>query len=154
MTHRHRRIAGVGRRERGRGVEQPRPRHDHARADLAGRARVAIGHVGGGLLVARVNDPDLRRALVERVKRAVELDAGERENGIDAVGDQRSDQRLAARSSARLDDSVRAVISTVSRFPITRFDHQSILPENRLPWTAINSRHPPNPRIVVPADPH
>ena len=84
----HRGIAGVGRGERGRGIEQPRPRDDHARADFAGRARVAVGHVCGGLLVARVNDPDRVPLRVERIECAVELDSGERENGIDAVGDQ------------------------------------------------------------------
>ena len=58
----HRGITGVGRRERGRGIEEPRPRHNHADADFAGRARVAIGHVCGGLLVAGVNDADARPA--------------------------------------------------------------------------------------------
>ena len=84
----HRGITGVGGRERGRGIEESRTRHDHADADFAGRARVAIGHVCRGLLVARVNDADRVPLLVERVKRAIELDSRERENGIDTIGDQ------------------------------------------------------------------
>src|SRR5215210_5648421 len=81
-------ITSVCGRQRGRGIEQPGTRHDHAYADLVGRACVAVGHVRRGLLVARVNDANRALLRVEGVKCAIELDAGERKNGLDTVGDE------------------------------------------------------------------
>ena len=92
----HRRRAGVGGRERRGGVEQPRPRHDQAGPDAPGGARVAVGHVGGGLLVARVVDRDAVPLLVERVEGPVELHAGEPEDRLDPLALQRRHQGLPA----------------------------------------------------------
>ena len=44
-----------------------------AHADLAGDARIAVGHIGGVALVAR---QDVRHAVVEPVERVVERQAG------------------------------------------------------------------------------
>ena len=62
-------------------------RYDHAYANLAGRARVAIGHVCRGLLMARVNDANCASLRVEGVKRTIELDTRERKNRVDAIRD-------------------------------------------------------------------
>ena len=88
----HRRIAGIGGRERRRRVEDARAGNHQAGAGTPGRLRIAEGHIGGRLLMARVDDPDRILDVVERVEDPVELQAGQAENGVDAVPRQRRDE--------------------------------------------------------------
>jgi hypothetical protein len=64
----HRRIGRIGRTQCGGGIEQTRPRNAAIDADLAGRLRIAKGHVGRALLVARADEADLGAALVQGVE--------------------------------------------------------------------------------------
>ena len=96
-----RRVAGVGGRERGGRVQQTRSGHDHADAFAAGDPRVAVGHVGGRLLVAGVDDAEPVAARPERVEEAVELDARQTEERIDAIPDQHVGQGIAAGHALR-----------------------------------------------------
>src|SRR5213595_355622 len=62
--------------------------------DAAAGARVPVGHVGGGLLVAR---RDESHALVAQSREcAVELDAGKTEHELDAFANELSGERFAA----------------------------------------------------------
>ncbi len=81
----HRRVGRVGGGERGGGVEEARARHDGVGARLAARPRVAERHVGGGLLVARMDDADLVAGVVERDEQRVVLHPGQREQRVDPV---------------------------------------------------------------------
>ena len=93
----HRRIGRIGGGERRCGVEQPRPRHDGEGAGLAARPRIAERHVGGGLLVARVDHPDLLAGIVQRDEQRVVLYPGQGEQRVDPVPGQHLDQCPAAR---------------------------------------------------------
>ena len=90
----HRRVHRIGGEQRGRGVEQARPRHHRVGLRLAGRERGAERHVGGALLVARVHGADRRSALEQRVEQVIVLHARQRVDGVEAVRDQRGDDRL------------------------------------------------------------
>ena len=92
------RRAGVRRRHPGEGIQQARPRHDHAHANAACRARVTVGHVRGGLLVARVPVADAlglgqTRQAVDGV---VELDARDAEDVADAFARELSGEGIPA----------------------------------------------------------
>ena len=91
-----RRVAGIGGGKGGRGVQKARAGHDRVNAHAAARLGVAEGHVGGALLVARVDHPDRVALVVKRVEEAVELDARQPEDGVDPVVSKRLDQSLAA----------------------------------------------------------
>ncbi len=91
----HRRVARIGRGERGAGVEHARPRHHGAHPDSSGRPRVAVGHVGGGLLVAGVNDADAP-VFGQGVEEPVQLHAGQPEDDIHAPTLQPLDDELSA----------------------------------------------------------
>ena len=119
-------IAGVGGRERGRGIEESRTGDDHAGADFAGGARVAIGHVRGGLLVAGVDDADARSAA--RRARQTRRRAGHPVARRWYRRRWRSTKRPAPdrRSIRRVDVSVAVTSFSVAR-PFPRLDHQSIL---------------------------
>lgn len=93
----HRRVGRVGGGERRGGVQQARPRHHGKGAGLAGGAGIAQRHIGGGLLVPRVDDADRLAGIVERDEQRVVLHPGQREQGIDPVPGQHLDQRAAAR---------------------------------------------------------
>ena len=81
----HRRIDGVGGRQRRRRVEEAGAGHHDVGRGLAGGHGIAQRHVGAGLLVARMDGPEGVGAVVERVEERVVLDAGETEQGVDAV---------------------------------------------------------------------
>jgi hypothetical protein len=93
----HRRIGGVGGGERGGGIEQAGPRHHGKDAGPAGSAGIAERHIGGGLLVPRVDDADRLAGVIERDKQRVVLHPGQRKQRIDPVPGQHLDQRTAAR---------------------------------------------------------
>ena len=86
---------GVGGAQSRRCVQQARPRHHQRRAHLSAGAGVAVGHVGGGLLVARGDEADAGH-VVERVEGVVQLYAGQSKNHADAFKVQRAHQGLAA----------------------------------------------------------
>ena len=92
----HRRAAPVRRAQRRRGVEDAGPRHDREHARPARRARIAERHVAAGLLVTGADGADLLAALLQRVEQRIELRARQAEHRVDAVGDQRLDDRHAA----------------------------------------------------------
>ena len=96
----HRGGAGVGRREAGHRVEDARAGDHEAAAGTPRRPRVAVGHEGGGLLVARVDHADLAGAPGERVEGRVELHAGQAEDDPQAVRQQGLDQQVGAGGSA------------------------------------------------------
>ena len=92
----HRRVARISGRKRCCRVEHTRSGHHEARADAAACLRIAEGHVGGRLFVARVDDANGVLAAVERVENIVELQAGQAEDGVDTLGRQRIDKSLGA----------------------------------------------------------
>ena len=86
---------GVGGAESGGGVEQAGSGNHQGGADFAAGAGVAVGHVGGGLLVAGGDEPDAGH-VVEGVESVVKLHAGESEYHAHAFEVQRTHQGLAA----------------------------------------------------------
>ena len=94
----HRRVHRVRGEQRGRGVEQARPRHHRIGLRLAGRERGAERHVGGALLVARVDGADAVARLEQGVEQVIVLHARQRVERVDAVRDQGRDHRLGRRS--------------------------------------------------------
>src|SRR5206468_3015325 len=89
--------------------------------------RVALGHVAGALLVPRQDVPD-RRALREGVVGRENRAAGEPEDGVDALGLERAEERVcschllrhavpprANSVSRRADGSIESTTSTNSR---------------------------------------
>ena len=76
-------------------VGRARPRRDHRAAGLAGDAPVAVGGMGGHLLVAHVDDLD---ALVQAsVVDVDDMAAAEGEDGFDALVLERLGDQVAAR---------------------------------------------------------
>ena len=61
-------------------VEHPRSGDDHGHPLPAGRTGVAVGHIGRRLLVPGAREGEFVRPLVQRVRRAVELDPGDPED--------------------------------------------------------------------------
>ncbi len=90
----HRLVRSERGQQRRAGVEHAGAGHHAEHAGPAGRARIAIGHVAAGLLVARADHLQLR--LLEGVEQAVDLRAGQAEHGVDAVRDQAADDGFAA----------------------------------------------------------
>ncbi len=93
--HEDGRGGGVRGAEPGRSIEKPRSRHHQGGADAAARAGVAVRHVGGGLLVPRLDEAN-PRLLAERGHRAIELDAGEPEDHANAFVIELLDECFAA----------------------------------------------------------
>ena len=60
-----------------------------------GRARMAEGHIGAGLFVPRADSADRPGMAMQRVEERIHLRARQAEDGFDAIGDQRADDRLA-----------------------------------------------------------
>ena len=86
----HRRVAGVGSRQACRGV-QDTGTGDHGADPLAAAdARVAVGHVGGRLLVAGMDYPDSVAGVVERGEEAIELHARQRKERVDPLVQERA----------------------------------------------------------------
>ncbi len=96
----HRRGGRVGGGEARHRVEQAGARHDERGAEAAARARVAVGHEAGGLLVARGDEADPRLVAQGR-HHPVELHAGQPEDDADAFGVEGAYQRFAARHRCR-----------------------------------------------------
>ena len=67
---------------------------------------MAEGHVAAGLLVAGAVGADPVAALLQGVEQRIELGAGKPEDAVDAIGDQRLDDRHAAgHAAARAHDA-------------------------------------------------
>ena len=90
----HRRVGAVGGEQRGRGVEQARPRHHGIGLRLAGRERGAERHVARALLVPRMDGADAVLGLEQGVEQVVVVHAGQRIDRVEAVRDQALDRRL------------------------------------------------------------
>ena len=73
----------------------PTPGTTNATPGRPPRARVAVGHVGGGLLVARGDEAD-RRLVVEPVERVHELVARQTEDVLHALAHELARERLPA----------------------------------------------------------
>ncbi len=73
----HRAVAGIGGGECCRSVEQSGSRHHEAGAKATSYPGIAIGHIGSGLLVSRMEHPNPVRidCVVEGVEGAIELNA-------------------------------------------------------------------------------
>ncbi len=84
----HGRGASVCRGQAGGGVVEPDARHHQRNAGFPGGARIAIGHVGRGLLVAG-RDQANPRLVAQARDEPVRLDARDPEDDLDALGDER-----------------------------------------------------------------
>ena len=93
----HGRVGRIGGRKRRRRVEQAGAGHDDTDAFAAGGAGEAVGHVGGRLLVTRMDHPKRGAVVIERREKAIELHARQCEKGVDALALEALQQRLAAR---------------------------------------------------------
>src|SRR5439155_1583231 len=91
--------SGIG-KDGGRRVGDARPANDRADSWLAGRARVAVGHEAGALLVAtlHVADPGTRDAAVQLESHR----AGHAEHGIHLVGREQPHHGLTACHGAHM----------------------------------------------------
>ena len=90
----HRLVRSERGQQRRAGIEHARAGHHAEYAGPAAGARIAIGHVAAGLLVARADHLQLR--LMEGVEQAIDLRAGQAEHGVDAVRDKAADDGFAA----------------------------------------------------------
>ena len=82
----HRRVHRIGGEQRGRGIEQARPRHHGIGLRLAGRERGAERHIGRALFVPGVHGADpVADGLEQRVEQVVVLHARQRVDRVDAV---------------------------------------------------------------------
>jgi hypothetical protein len=91
----------------GRGVQQARAGHHRERLRPAGGESGAERHVGGGLLVAGVDDADAPVGAVQRVEQVVVMHAGQAIQRVDAVQQQAFDHRVS-RAHARHPNSFSA----------------------------------------------
>ena len=98
--HQHRRRRGVRGAEARHRVQQAGAGHHQRGAERAARARVAVGHEAGGLLVARVDEADAR-LVPQRGHDPVELDTGQAEDHPHAFLVEGPHQRFAARHRCR-----------------------------------------------------
>ena len=92
----HAGIAGIGCRQARHRVEDTRPRHDKADTDFSARAGIAVGHIGGRLLVARADKPDLVRDLAQPVDGPIELNAGYGKDDLDALPHQLAGEGISS----------------------------------------------------------
>ena len=90
-----RRIGAVGDAERGCRVEHAGPRNHGVDAGPAGRLGIAVGQVAGALLVARGDEAYPVAFAGQRVGEVVHVRAGDAENGVHAVRQERLGDRLA-----------------------------------------------------------
>ena len=82
--------------QRGAGVQHAWAGHHRIGRGTAGRARIAQRHVGGGLLVARVDQAQRIGGAREGVEQAVGLHARQAKHGVNAVAQQAVNDRFAA----------------------------------------------------------
>ena len=90
----HLRVHRIGGEQRGRRIEQARAGHHRVGLRLAGGERGAERHVGGALFVPRMHGADHVGRLEQRVEQMVVLHAGQRVERVEAMRDQRRDDRL------------------------------------------------------------
>ena len=90
-----RRAVAHRRAQRRRGVQDAGPRDDREDSRPARRFGVAHRHVGGGLLVTRHDELDVRA--VQRIEQRIDLRAGHAEDRRHAVGARGLDDGRAAR---------------------------------------------------------
>jgi len=119
----HRRVARISGGERCRRVENARSGHHKARPDAAARLCVAEGHVGGRLLVARMDDADGVLAAVKRVENVIELQAGQAEDGVDVLGRQRIDKSLGAGRADLCAHAGNLIVTAATSNAIRRLQH-------------------------------
>ncbi len=81
----HGRVHAVGREERRAGIEQAGPGHHAERLRLAGRERRAQRHVGGRLLVTRMDHAQPVRSMIEGVEQRILMQAGQGIHRVDAM---------------------------------------------------------------------
>ncbi len=84
----HRRIDAPGGGECRGGVEHAWTGHHGVGGGTAGRAGIAKGHVGGGLLMARVDQAQAVGSAREGIEQAIGLHTRQAEHGVDAVTNQ------------------------------------------------------------------
>ena len=87
-----RRIGAVGGQERRRGVEQARSGHHRIGLGAAGGERGAERHIGGALLMAGVHGADAVGGLEQGIEQGIVVDAGQRIDGVEPMGDERRDR--------------------------------------------------------------
>ena len=90
----HRRAHAIGGEQCRRGVQHTRSRHHGERLRPAGHQRGAESHVGGGLLVPRMQHAEPALLAMGGIEQVVVVHAGQRVEGIDAVADQALDHRI------------------------------------------------------------
>jgi hypothetical protein len=92
----YRRRGGIGRAQAGSGVESAGAGGHQGDAGLAGHLGVAIGHIGRGLLVARVDQAQRVLPLIENIEHRHDLHAGQTEDRVHALGHQLRNERLGS----------------------------------------------------------
>ncbi len=95
--HQQRRRVLLGGVDAGRRVRRPRAARDEAESRAAGELAVGVGGVGGGALVAAVDDPERVAVLVEPVEQREVGLARHAERELGAVRDEPVRQHLSAR---------------------------------------------------------
>ncbi len=95
-------LAAPGREQPRAGIEHARTRHHGAHRGATGGARVPESHVAAGLLVARADGAHAGLGAMQRIEQTVGLGAGQTEDGVHAVRDQRINQCLTAAALAGL----------------------------------------------------
>ena len=85
----HRRIGAVGGQERGRRIEQAWSGHHRIGLGAAGGEGGSQRHIGGALLVAAVDGADAVGGFEQGIEQRIIVDAGQRIDGVEAVGDER-----------------------------------------------------------------
>ena len=114
----HRRRARVGGAEPGAGVQHARPRHHQRHPEAAAGPRVAVGHVGGGLLVARQDEAHVL-LVAQGGHGAVQLHARQPEHDPSTFPMQLLDERLASRLlSAGADEQRGGSLRHIQRFQL------------------------------------
>ena len=113
--HRNRIERGIGDAGRRIGEAGTEVRHQHA--DLAGRARVAIGGVRGDLFVTRRDEADL--ALAERIEEPDHRVAAQPEDHLDAEALEVFGQQVRRDARLRLSDATRLTAVCVAMGSMT-----------------------------------
>ena len=90
------RVHPPGGGQRRGGVQHAGAGHDGIGGGAAGRAGIAEGHVSGGLLVAGVDQAHAVGVAGEGVEQAIDLHAGQAEDGVDAVAQNTVNDGFAA----------------------------------------------------------
>ena len=81
----HRRVTRLRGADSGAGIEDARTRHRHEGARFSGGFRIAIGHIGDALLVARIDDTNGVSFVVQGLEHVIHLHPGKAEKSVDTV---------------------------------------------------------------------